>query len=181
MLARLASGAGRASASGALARVLSRGASAARRLLPRAQPAGPRARPLSTEAPPPHPLADFLDPYDVDPLTSPPGRAWNAEELRKKSSTDLEELWIVLCKERNMLLSSRYHHSVMKTDMKFPERLASVRVSMARLKSVVRERNMFETSLAEERKRKRFEAFMRPPPPPPKLGAELEGGQPQMA
>jgi ribosomal protein L29 len=118
------------------------------------------------------PLVGFLDPYDQDPDAPPPGRAWTAAELRKKSSQDLEKIWIVLCKERNMLHSSRYNHRVLKTEMKYPERLDEVSRSMARLKSVVRERDIYNQDLAEERKTQQLESFMRPlprPPPPPPL------------
>ncbi|KAG8463040.1 hypothetical protein KFE25_001813 [Diacronema lutheri] len=155
------------------------------RLHAHAAPAQPRARALSTNAPATaNPLAAFLDPYDLDPLTPPPGRAWDAAELRKKSSTDLEQLWIVLCKERNMLLSSRHHHRIMKTDMKHPERVATVKLSMKRLKTVVRERDMFEEQLAMERKQKQLESFLRPlptPPSPPPLPEPEDDRQRQAA
>lgn len=182
MLARVAQLAWRSLAARALPRALAGGCGAASHSqLPLLVFARPRSRLLSTEAAAPaSPLAAFLDPYDLDPLTPAPGRAWTADELRKKSSPDLEKIWIVLCKERNMLLSSRYHHGVMKTEMKFPERIRTVRVSMARLKHVVRERNVFEEQLAQERKQRRFEGFMRPPPPPP-APPERENSPAQMA
>ncbi|KAJ1625258.1 mitochondrial 39-S ribosomal protein L47 (MRP-L47)-domain-containing protein, partial [Pavlovales sp. CCMP2436] len=68
------------------------------------------------------------------------GRPWKAPELRKKSSLDLEMLYIILLKEKNMLISSAYHHRIMKTEMKYPERIYSVKLSVSRLKHVCRER-----------------------------------------
>jgi large subunit ribosomal protein L47 len=132
------------------------------------------SRALSTSVEPPrNPLADFMDPYDIDPNTAAPGRPWTAAELRKKSSADLEVLWIVLCKERNMLLTSRYHHRVMKTEMQYPDRLMNVKRSIARLKSVVRERDIFNADLAAARKDEALNEFMRPLPRPPPLESEL--------
>ena len=132
------------------------------------------SRALSTSAAPAsNPFADFLDPYDLDPTLAAPGRPWTAAELRKKSSPDLEVLWIVLCKERNMLLTSRYHHRVMKTEMRYPDRLMNVKRSIARLKSVVRERDIYNAELAATRKEEALHAFMRPVPRPPPLEGEL--------
>lgn len=132
---------------------------------------GPRpARWLSTPA---DPLAEFKDPYDADDDLPPPGRAWNAAELRKKSSADLEKLWVVLMKERNMLLTARRHHSVMKTTMPHPERLRAVARSIARLKLVVHERNRFEQHRAAEARTERRRKFIHGPEPPPELPEEL--------
>lgn len=134
----------------------------------------PPSRAFSTNVEPQrNPFAEFLDPYDLDPDLAAPGRPWTAAELRKKSSTDLEILWIVLCKERNMLLTSRYNHRVMKTEMLYPDRLMNVKRSIARLKSVVRERDIYNAELAVTRKEEALREFMRPLPRPPPLEDEL--------
>jgi large subunit ribosomal protein L47 len=69
------------------------------------------------------------------------GRAWKASELRTKSFDDLHKLWYVLLKEKNMLMSLK--HEAKRTSQEVPNfgRLKMVKVSMARLKTVVGERS----------------------------------------
>ena len=68
------------------------------------------------------------------------GRAWEACELRRKSFNDLHRLWWTLYKERNVLLteSARARRNGMR--LKYPQRKAAVRKSMARIKQVLAER-----------------------------------------
>lgn len=77
----------------------------------------------------PHPL-----------LTQPPGRAWKAEELRRKSFEDLHTLWYVTLKEKMVLLSLRAMHQANGRSAPGHERsrMIKVRQTMARIKTVRR-------------------------------------------
>jgi large subunit ribosomal protein L47 len=68
------------------------------------------------------------------------GREWLASDLRNKSYEDLHELWYVLLKERNMLLTERYLARTNREPMRAPQRMTKVRKSMARIKLVLTER-----------------------------------------
>src|SRR3989338_6320277 len=65
------------------------------------------------------------------------GRAWKTVELRLKSFEQLHQLWYILAKERNMLLSEREAARGLGEKMNNPSRLWKVKKSMARLKGVV--------------------------------------------
>lgn len=54
------------------------------------------------------------------------GRAWNRDELRIKSNSDLHKLWFVLLKERNMLLTMEYECNDKMELFPSPERLDKV-------------------------------------------------------
>jgi len=85
-------------------------------------------------------MLQFIDPYERDPDLGAPGRRWRAAEIRLKSNEDLQKLWIVLLKERNMLHTTRMLHKKRKTQMPHGERIAAVRKSMAMIKLVLHER-----------------------------------------
>jgi large subunit ribosomal protein L47 len=55
------------------------------------------------------------------------GRAWKARDLRIKSSVELHQLWYVLLKERNMLLTVKQDAKLHTMMMPSPERLKKVR------------------------------------------------------
>jgi len=85
-------------------------------------------------------LLQFIDPYEKDPDRGEPGRRWRAAELRLKSNEDLQKLWIVLLRERNMLHSTRMLHKKRKTKMPHLGRVQATRKSMAMIKVVLGER-----------------------------------------
>ncbi len=70
------------------------------------------------------------------------GRSWEASEIRKKSMADLHALWFVLLAERNKLLSERFQARRDKRQMLGYERLKKVKQSMARIMTVLREREL---------------------------------------
>ena len=68
------------------------------------------------------------------------GRAWRADELRLKSHDDLHKLWYVLLKEKNKLKSDQLMSvQLAQQYIKYSD-LKKVRLSMARLLTVVNER-----------------------------------------
>ncbi|CAK9169384.1 unnamed protein product [Ilex paraguariensis] len=68
------------------------------------------------------------------------GRSWKASELRLKSWDDLNKLWYVLLKEKNMLMSQRQMLHAQNLRFPNPERIPKVRKSMCRIKHVLTER-----------------------------------------
>lgn len=51
-------------------------------------------------------------------MCNPAGRSWAASELRRKSFTELHELWYVLLRERNVLLSQREEARRLRVDLR---------------------------------------------------------------
>ncbi|KAJ8753581.1 hypothetical protein K2173_022822 [Erythroxylum novogranatense] len=72
------------------------------------------------------------------------GRSWKASELRLKSWDDLQKLWYVLLKEKNMLMTQRQMLQSQNLQFPNPERLPKVRKSMCRIKHVLSERAIEE-------------------------------------
>ncbi|XP_067647666.1 large ribosomal subunit protein uL29m [Eurosta solidaginis] len=101
-------------------------------------------------------LMEFFD----DPKNWPEnevkvGRAWKLEELRIKSNKELHQLWYLLLKERNMLLTMEHECNDKMELFPSPERIDKVKISMDNLETVVRERNkayhLLETGQTGER------------------------------
>jgi large subunit ribosomal protein L47 len=73
-------------------------------------------------------LADFFeegrDPKGDQNVTY--GRSWKASELRNKSWEDLHQLWYVMLKEKNLLLSQRQMLLSQNYRMPNPERVPKV-------------------------------------------------------
>eukprot|EP00047_Mylnosiga_fluctuans_P005112 m.238512 g.238512 ORF g.238512 m.238512 type:complete len:269 (-) comp13313_c0_seq1:110-916(-) len=87
------------------------------------------------------PLAQFFPPKNIyDDIQV--GRSWLARDLRVKSFEDLQKLWFVLLKERNMLLTLKYECQRLERDMPAPDRLRKVKKSMAAIKTVISERDL---------------------------------------
>ena len=131
-----------------LARAASRSSAALRTAAPPLAGAPRRAAAVRTPAAafrasgPRRGLEEFYDARHRSkaPEDGAAGRAWEACELRRKSFNDLHRLWWTLYKERNVLLteSARARRNGMR--LKYPQRKAAVRKSMARIKQVLAER-----------------------------------------
>ncbi|CAL9079725.1 unnamed protein product [Musa textilis] len=93
-----------------------------------------------------NPLEEF---FEVDRNTDEEkpviyGRSWKACELRLKSWDDLQKLWCVLLKEKNMLMTQSQMLHAQNLRFPNPERIPKVRKSMCRIKHVLTERAIAE-------------------------------------
>eukprot|EP01083_Nonionella_stella_P043570 117548_1 len=70
------------------------------------------------------------------------GRSWSVKELRRKSYDDLNKLWYVLYKEKNMLSTEAHFARRNQAYMVQPERKKKVQKSMAAIKAVLGERKI---------------------------------------
>ena len=70
------------------------------------------------------------------------GRAWRADELRLKADDDLHKLWYVLLREKSLLISDKQFKVQHRMNKGPQDRIIKVRISMARLLTVVHERHL---------------------------------------
>ncbi|XP_051123263.1 uncharacterized protein LOC127246097 [Andrographis paniculata] len=127
-----------------LRRVFGRTLFAAAKSEASAAPAGAAAAASSTA--PRNPLEEFFE-ADRNPENKKRviyGRSWKASELRLKSWDDLQKLWYVLLKEKNMLMTQRQMLQAQNLRFPNPERIPKVRKSMCRIKHVLTERAIEE-------------------------------------
>lgn len=71
----------------------------------------------------------FDDPKNWSENEVKVGRAWKLEELRIKSNKDLHQLWYILLKERNMLLTMEHECNEKMELFPSPERLDKVYIA----------------------------------------------------
>ncbi|KAJ1929547.1 54S ribosomal protein L4 mitochondrial [Tieghemiomyces parasiticus] len=90
-------------------------------------------------------LEEFFQGNKSLPLEKEPtGRAWKASDLRNKSFEDLQKLWIVLLKERNLLATQEEEAKLFKVSPEHfnnKSRVIKCKKSMARIKTVLSERH----------------------------------------
>lgn len=105
-----------------------------------------------------NPLEQFFEvdrtPEDDKPIVY--GRGWKASELRLKSWDDLQKLWYVLLKEKNMLMTQRQMLNAQNLRFPNPERISKVRKSMCRIKHVLTERAIDEADPRRSTEMKRM-------------------------
>ena len=115
----------------------------------------------------PIPLFTELTPDNRDQkMTS--GRAWRATELRLKSDDDLHKLWYVLLREKNVLMAdnqAKVQHKVPKGPQ---DRMSKVKQTMARILTVVRERELVREAYIAALDKEYMDTHFPAPPAKPK-------------
>ncbi|KAL6541957.1 hypothetical protein OROGR_011443 [Orobanche gracilis] len=105
-----------------------------------------------------NPLEEFFEAdrnaEDEKPIVY--GRGWKASELRLKSWDNLQKLWYVLLKEKNMLMTQRQMLNAQNLRFPNPERIPKVRKSMCRIKHVLTERAIEESDPRRSAEMKRM-------------------------
>lgn len=109
----------------------------------------------------------FDDPKNFGASEVKSGRSWTVDELRIKSNIDLQKLWFVLLKERNMLLTMEYNCREACYLFPSPERIDKIQDSMTRLEQVIHERNdaYWQLEIGEEAPKPRAEKTLDPTDP----------------
>jgi len=99
------------------------------------------------------PLEDFRDPVPrMDRMREIVGRQWSVKEIRRKSYDDLQKLWLVLYKERNMLLTELQISRRRQLKFPQPERMKKCQKSMGAIKYVLGERKIAAIAHHAEKK-----------------------------
>ncbi|KAJ1978215.1 54S ribosomal protein L4 mitochondrial [Dimargaris cristalligena] len=94
-----------------------------------------------------------LEEFYENGIALPKDKTVTAAELRNKSFEDLQKIWIVLLKERNLLSTQREEARAMKLQKEHftnTSRMVKVRKSMARVKTVLTERYHAQTAALKE-------------------------------
>eukprot|EP00759_Apiculatamorpha_spiralis_P006983 PhF_6_TR1415/c0_g1_i1/m.2472/K17428/MRPL47, NCM1; large subunit ribosomal protein L47 len=120
-------------------------------------------------------IEQFVDPTFIQgQRPKVPGGAWTVEILRNKSMQDLQQIWYVLIKERNKLLTMERHylkHVESLGALPAPSRIDLVKDSIENVKKVLRERddaaNAKAIQIFEERLKKGWYRYPPGPQPPP--------------
>uniref|UniRef100_A0A7S4IRP3 Large ribosomal subunit protein uL29m n=1 Tax=Odontella aurita TaxID=265563 RepID=A0A7S4IRP3_9STRA len=81
------------------------------------------------------------------------GRSWKVKELRRKSFDDIWRLWLVLYKERNMLLTEKQILRRRNLEFPQPERWRKVKKSMQAIRHVMGERKREKIAAAKQKRR----------------------------
>lgn len=85
------------------------------------------------------------------------GRSWTVKELRRKSFDDLWKLWLVLYKERNMLLTEK--QILRRRNLEFPQadRWRKVKKSMGAIRHVMGDRKKEKIAEGKQKSREQEE------------------------
>eukprot|EP01137_Pigoraptor_chileana_P006072 Opistho-2@50010 len=68
------------------------------------------------------------------------GRSWKASELRGKSNAELHQLWYILLKERNLVMTMQHEARARKAKVPYKPRMVKVKKAMAAIHTVIGER-----------------------------------------
>lgn len=126
-------------------------------------------------------LEEFFERGQRLPNTKEPtGRAWEASELRQKSWEDLQKLWYVTLKERNLLASQVEEGNRLSIPEQFfsnKGRIIKCKKTMARIKTVLGERQKAWEKAQQEMKEKSKSAPVSNPAPAPAPSEPVEPSQ----
>jgi large subunit ribosomal protein L47 len=106
-------------------------------------------RPFFTTTACQFPLDEFRDMVPRSKrMEEPVGRSWSTKELSRKSFDDLHKLWLVLYKERNMLLTEQQLGRRRGLIFPQPLRLRKVQKSLGAIRHVMGDRKQDKIAAA---------------------------------